>query len=304
MEYCQNARVGYLDNYIQGYKDRAETFQRRNSQSCGRRKLGYTQLIVNGDVTQAGDWPWHVAIYRLDKNSLKYICGGTLISKNYVLTAAHCTTIHGAPLLPEILSVVLGKYNLIGGDVGSIEREVHSITVHEEFTLPYLHNDIALLKLKTEVTFSDYIQPSCLWYKGAYEQLPGHKINGTVVGWGFDQTDSLSSKLNKATFLKLSEGNCIKKNPLLYATILTDKKFCAKGNDGTSPCNGDSGGGFHVFVPDTPQDSSPSAIGSWHVRGIVSVTARRNDAPICDPDQYTVFTDVAKFTDWINKYIS
>ncbi|CAF4956750.1 unnamed protein product [Pieris macdunnoughi] len=302
-EYCQHAEVGYLDSFIQGYKDHAEIQPQRNSPSCGKSKITYTQLIVNGEVTQPGDWPWHTAIYKLDKNNIKYICGGSLISKNFVLTAAHCTTVRGVPLLPELLSVVLGKYNLIGGDVGSEEREVHLIIVHEDFKLPYLHNDISLLKLKTEVTYNDYIQPACLWYKAAFDYLPTNQISGTVVGWGFDVTDNLSPKLNRATLMIVSEGTCIKKNPLLYATVLTDRKFCAGNADGISACNGDSGGGYHVFVPDTPKDNSPNATGSWYVRGIVSLTARRSDAAICDPQQYTVFTDVAKFTNWIDKYV-
>ncbi|XP_045519689.1 chymotrypsin-like elastase family member 2A [Pieris brassicae] len=303
MEYCQHAKVGYIDSYIQGYKDHAEIKPQRNSPSCGKSKITYTQLIVNGEVTQPGDWPWHTAIYKLDKNNIKYICGGSLISKTFVLTAAHCTTVRGKPLLPELLSVVLGKYNLIGGDEGSEEREVHVIIVHEDFQLQYLHNDISLLKLKTEVTYNDYIQPACLWYKAVSEYLPTNQINGTVVGWGFDITDNLSPKLNRATSIMVSEGTCIKKNPLLYATVLTDRKFCAGNADGISACNGDSGGGYHIFVPDTPKDNSPNATGSWYVRGIVSLTARRSDAAICDPHQYTVFTDVAKFTNWIDKYI-
>ncbi|CAG4972203.1 unnamed protein product [Colias eurytheme] len=299
--YCQNAKVGYLDQYIEGYKDHAETKKKLLDQSCGRRKIKYTELIVNGATTQPGDWPWHVAIYRLDKTVVKYICGGTLISKSFVLTAAHCTTIRGAAVLPEILSVVLGKYNLIGGDAESEEREVHSIIVHEDFALKNLNNDIALLKLKTEVTYNDYIQPACIWQASAYERLPTNRVYGTVVGWGFDNTDHLSTQLKSATMPKVSESKCIKRNPVFYATVLNDKKFCAGLNNGTSACNGDSGGGFSVFVPDIPKDSSTN--GAWYVRGIVSLSAKRSDAPVCDPYMYVVFTDVAKYGGWIRKHL-
>lgn len=54
--------------------------------TCGRRKVLHTELIVEGEATKTGDWPWHVAIYRLYKREIKYICGGTLLSKNFVLT--------------------------------------------------------------------------------------------------------------------------------------------------------------------------------------------------------------------------
>ncbi|VVC92716.1 unnamed protein product, partial [Leptidea sinapis] len=126
-QYCQNSSLGYLDDFIQGKKDHAETHRKNLDLKCGRRKIEYTELIVNGLPTRAGEWPWHVAIYRYQQNELKYICGGTLLSKSYVLTAAHCATIRGEPVVPDILSVVLGKYNLIGGDTDSQERAVREI---------------------------------------------------------------------------------------------------------------------------------------------------------------------------------
>lgn len=75
---------------------------------------------------------------------------------------------------------------------------------------------------------------------------------------------------------------------------------------GTSPCNGDSGGGFLVYVQDykpNPSDyrQKGKAPGAYYVKGIVSVTLKsdREDAVVCDPNGYTVFTDVAKYRDWI-----
>lgn len=72
----------------------------------------------------------------------------------------------------------------------------------------------------------------------------------------------------------------------------------------SSPCNGDSGGGYMVFVPDISSDVSPYAPGSYYIRGIVSVAASRNDEAICDPTQYTVYTDVARYILWIKSYVT
>lgn len=44
--------------------------------------------------------------------------------KFFLSAAAHCASERGFPVVAERLSVVLGKYNLYGGDVGSEEREV------------------------------------------------------------------------------------------------------------------------------------------------------------------------------------
>lgn len=76
---------GYLDQQIEGYVTHAET-TRKEPGNCGRRKVTHTELIVNGLATKAGDWPWHVALYRLQRSLIKYICGGTLITNFFVLT--------------------------------------------------------------------------------------------------------------------------------------------------------------------------------------------------------------------------
>ncbi|KAJ2937801.1 hypothetical protein O0L34_g18582 [Tuta absoluta] len=308
LEYCNKFDTGFLDEYITGFKDTAEVQLSVPDESCGRRKIQYTELITNGLKTKAGDWPWHAAIYKLERNEIRYICGGTLLSKTFVLTAAHCATVRGVPVLPEILSVVLGKYslvsivikyNLIGGDVATQEREVHQIIVHEEFTYNRLDNDIALLKLKSEAVFSDYVQPACLWYPDAYKKLPQGNIYGTVVGWGFDHTDKLSPQLRQATMPKVSDVTCIKSNPVFFGTILNKRKFCAGFLNGTSACNGDSGGSFLVFIPDVENPKT----GAWYVRGIVSLSVARSDLALCDSSQYVVFTDVAKYRGWVTDLV-
>lgn len=57
-------------------------------------------------------------------------------------------------------------------------------------------------------------------------------------------------------------------------------------------CNGDSGGGMY-FNED----------GLYRLRGIVSLTVSRSDKNVCDPTQYVIFTDAARFLDWINEQI-
>ena len=50
-----------------------------------------SKRIVNGTKASLGAWPWAVALGLLDGNyGFRAFCGGTLISENYVLTAAHC----------------------------------------------------------------------------------------------------------------------------------------------------------------------------------------------------------------------
>ncbi|KPJ03929.1 Chymotrypsin-like elastase family member 2A [Papilio xuthus] len=304
VEYCKSPNKGYLDSLIIGTKVSAESHLKVPDGSCGRRKVEHTELIVNGADTKPGDWPWHTALYRVKRNLIKYICGGTLLSKTFVLTAAHCTSVRGQPVVPETLNVVLGKYNIAGGDLEAQEKTVQEIIVHDNFDAKQLHNDIALLKLTSEVLFNDYVQPACLWFPTAVEKLTNkEKIIGTVVGWGFDQDNALSTQLRQATMPQISDSDCIKKNPLFYSKLLNNKKFCAGFGNGTSACNGDSGGGFHVFIPDVTGSDFANATGAWYVYGIVSLSVSRRDMPVCDPNQYVVFTKIAEYRGWIQKYV-
>ncbi|RVE42892.1 hypothetical protein evm_012447 [Chilo suppressalis] len=303
VEYCEKPDLGFLDDYIEGYRRTAEIITTVPDDSCGRRKIQHTELIVNGLSTKPGDWPWHAAIYRLENSKINYICGGTLLSKIFVVTAAHCVTSRGNPVLPQTRNVILGKYNLAGGDIAPQEREIYQIIVHQNFDVRTLNNDIALLKLKSEVVYTDYVQPACVWYSAAYKKLPPGTLYGSVVGWGFDQTDDLSPTLQKITIPKQSEATCIKSNPVFFSKLLNNQKFCAGFNNGTSACNGDSGGGFTVFVPDDSGTTAPDASGAWYLRGIVSLSVSKVNVPICDPYQYVIFIDVAKYKGWLDTHM-
>lgn len=82
--------------------------------NCGRLIPDYNPLIVRG-FSANKHWPWHAAIYhevRPASQNVTYKCGGTVISPNSVLTAAHCVCNNSQPLNPAKLLVVLGKFNL------------------------------------------------------------------------------------------------------------------------------------------------------------------------------------------------
>ncbi|XP_052744454.1 chymotrypsin-like elastase family member 2A [Bicyclus anynana] len=298
VELCTQPNVGFLDAYT------ANTVDSETRLDCGRRKVAHTELIFNGEQTKPGDWPWHAALYKFDYPNNKYVCGGTLLSSHFVLTAAHCASVRGVPVVAEVMSVILGKYRLYGGDLGTQEKEVHRIIIHEDFQYRYLHNDIALLKLSTEVSFNDYIQPACLWYSKASAKLLSEEIVGMIVGWGFDSSYTLSRTIRQTQMPMVPDSVCMSSNPNFFTSILNDKKFCAGYRNHSSPCNGDSGSAFQVFIPDSAQQTvNTHSSGAWLVRGIVSLAVSRDDAAVCDPDEYVVFTDVAEYLTWIQNNV-
>ncbi|KPJ03930.1 Ovochymase-2 [Papilio xuthus] len=309
VELCVNPRKGFWKKFVKSTVDDSIPIDLVGGGACGRRKILHTELIVEGEATKAGDWPWHVAIYRLYKREIKYICGGTLLSKNFVLTAAHCASVRGETVIPETLNVILGKHNLVGGDVAVQEKEVFSVILHENFKYQIsLDNDIALLKLRTEVTFTDYVQPACVWSPESHERYPTKEIFGTVsfVKTYFVSTPAQGSLKVAPVIEKLRS-----KRAWLGHVMRRDDDDISKkvirlnvdGYKGTSACNGDSGGGFFVFTPDVRHDDAPNASGAWFLKGIVSLTVSKRNARICDPTQYVVFTDASKYKDWIDKYV-
>uniref|UniRef100_A0A8W7PBN0 Peptidase S1 domain-containing protein n=1 Tax=Anopheles coluzzii TaxID=1518534 RepID=A0A8W7PBN0_ANOCL len=116
--------------------------------------------------------------------------------------------------------------------------------------------------------------------------------NGTIVGFGLSEWDVVSEQLKQATIGVVDPYTCIASDRVVYGTHLTLEMFCGKGQNGVSACNGDSGGGMFFEVS-----------GRWFVRGLVSFTPARGSSGLCDPLKYTVYTDVAKYVEWIKQYI-
>uniref|UniRef100_A0A8C3R2J7 Serine protease 55 n=1 Tax=Cyanoderma ruficeps TaxID=181631 RepID=A0A8C3R2J7_9PASS len=116
----------------------------RSFQTTGKR-------IGTGTDVQPGEFPWLVSI----QSHGKHICGGTIISALWILTAAHCF----ADQLPADLTVA------VGGVDPSLPLEEHSpdsLILHEEFNRSSLQNDIALILLSNPIEFSHEKIPVCL----------------------------------------------------------------------------------------------------------------------------------------------
>uniref|UniRef100_U5EYM3 Putative trypsin-like serine protease n=1 Tax=Corethrella appendiculata TaxID=1370023 RepID=U5EYM3_9DIPT len=264
-----------------------------NSFECGKRKTKISGLIKSGYQALEGTWPWHVAIYRLKiekfNSKWEYSCGGTLLSDKIVLTAAHCLYDGNNILSESSVQVKLGKYRLRVNDAYEITRGVSKLFIHEEYNVSTYRHDIALLQLNESSVFNDYIQPACLWDVDPQTSNSVIGTDGFVNGWGYIENNTLSDTLNQATIPMIDYLTCIESNPYGYPTMLNRFNYCAGYRNGTSVCNGDSGGGMFYKIGN-----------EWQIRGIVSFSELRDDYSfICDAKQYAVFTDVAAHIDWI-----
>ncbi|XP_017768292.1 PREDICTED: serine protease gd-like [Nicrophorus vespilloides] len=85
--------------------------------------------------------------------------------------------------------------------------------------------------------------------------------------------------------------SCVSSKPEFFEKFTTNKTFCAGYKNGTSVCNGDSGGGMFFRNENV-----------WYLRGIVSVSLALQ-RKYCDPHNYVVFTDLAAYIDFVQSNI-
>uniref|UniRef100_A0A3Q3GF38 chymotrypsin n=1 Tax=Labrus bergylta TaxID=56723 RepID=A0A3Q3GF38_9LABR len=138
---------------------------------CGKPPLN--NRIVGGQVAPQGSWPWQVSLHR----SGFHFCGGSLINNQWVMSAAHCFQRTAA----SSLLVYLGRQSQEGTNSNEVSRSVMEIIVHPDYNAVTSDNDIALLKLSSTVTFTNFILPVCLAAPGS-TFFSG--IDAWVTGWG------------------------------------------------------------------------------------------------------------------------
>ncbi|RVE49130.1 hypothetical protein evm_006251 [Chilo suppressalis] len=269
--------------------------ENNNPEQCGKvLRQNPNPLVVGGSPTYEGEWPWQIALYQTQTVDNKYICGGTLVSARHTVTAAHCVTLKGSNRVANknTLTVYLGKHNLRTSVDGVQIRLVSHVLKHPEYNASSYQRDIAILTLRERVQFTEWVQPACLWPDNdlSLKNIVGRK--GSVVGWGFDDTGVATEELSLVEMPVVDTETCIRSYSEFFVRFTSEYTYCAGYKNGTSVCNGDSGGGMVFRIGD-----------SWYLRGIVSLSVARQNEYRCDPSHYVVFTDVARFLPWIQQNI-
>ncbi|KAL1402729.1 hypothetical protein pipiens_005944 [Culex pipiens pipiens] len=212
-----------------------------DSNQCGNRKVLTQNAIQKGQSTYSGAWPWHCAVFHLKNRALEYACGGTLIHRKFVLTADHCVLgDNGYVLTGGRIRVRLGVHRLYLLNTQTWQEHcVHAVHRYGQ-TVPKRKNDIAMLELGTEAEFTDYVQPVCVDQR----KLLAGEI-GTVVGWGYTEYDELADTLQSARIPVIGTIECLESDRDVFGQVLDSSLFCAGFTNGTTVCNGDSGGGLY-----------------------------------------------------------
>ncbi|CAO1412374.1 unnamed protein product [Diamesa serratosioi] len=255
--------------------------------TCGKKETTVLSLIYGGDNIKRGDWPWLVAFYTNIGNSLNFICGGSLISKLHVITAAHCIQDKRSidKRLPATSLFFFGKHNLDDNYETGYQRTIaRKFIVHNDWNIndQAYDADIAIVVLKNQIQFTEYVRPICLWTSSDELNLVVGNV-GVVVGWGKNEYNELNTAFPKMIDAQIvSDSSCLRSSAV-YREITSDRTFCAGGKKG----EGDSGSGLVLFIDN-----------KWFLRGVLSASLTKGNK--CDVDSYAVYTDVAKYGSWIN----
>lgn len=265
---------------------------------CGRRTLTTRGRIVGGKKVEAGSFPWQASLW--NTKSKTHFCGGSLVASRWVVTAAHCVA--GAD--PDDVQVRLGK---IFTDRAEPSREqlisANSILIHPHYDhhRSDYDRDIALIRLKTAVIYTDYVRPICLPLRGndadRYLLRPG--MTGVITGWGdkkqrLPKLAKVLKKMRQADVPVVNQTKCKKANKKY---VVTDNMFCAGYFNGThgDACQGDSGGPLAI----ENSLSLDVANERWVLAGVISWGRGCGGM-----GTYGVYTRVSMFVRWINNQIN
>ena len=169
---------------------------------CGQANRSKRELVVvGGEETEANEYPWQVGL--VSRNGRIPWCGGSLISKRHVLTAAHCT--YGKS--PSQIGVLVGEHDT-SDSVADI-RTVIVITNHPEYSPNNLVNDISIITLSSYITITRTISPICLpWSPWTTTKSYAGDV-ATLTGWGkVSGGGPLSPTLQEADITVASNGDC------------------------------------------------------------------------------------------------
>lgn len=242
-----------------------------NGPECGISRA--QSLIINGTAAAPGQFPWMVYL-KLFKSPVDISrCGGTIITRRHVLTAAHCLVKRDGTL--NKVEVLYGNTNVRK----ATNVDVQKMLIHHRFTYQPLANDIGIVLVKQPFEYSTTVKPVCL------PPSPMNVLGKDAVapGWGMlSPVGPTTDYLQHTTVRVVPDNRC----QTTHKNYNAKSMLCAH-NPFTGTCVGDSGGPLFVKVKNGPFVQ-------------VGITSYGSHPCLRNP---RVFTRVDAFMPWIKAYI-
>ncbi|KAJ3656345.1 hypothetical protein Zmor_015429 [Zophobas morio] len=222
---------------------------------------GSKSRIIGGSPTTIHQYPFAAAI-DVQTPTSKFFCGGTLYTRQFVITAGQC--VDGA------ISFTIHLGSVSRSDPNRLTLSTSEYFLHPDYNPNTLENDIGLIQFRMPIDYTDSIQS--INYL-ALEPLPSfHRV--TTIGWGqtSDASSQLPDVLNAVFVIPLNNNECQE----VYGSQIVDNMVCVEGNYNEGACHGDTGG---------PLVDTYSRYYSVHVG--VSSFVSGNGCESTDPSGYT-----------------
>ncbi|CAH1733739.1 unnamed protein product [Chironomus riparius] len=247
--------------------------------NCGK------AIINDDDSLEQESYPWSAVVM---KNGLGP-CSGVLISEKKVVTAAKCLYKFDEKTEELIAFTKFEIVILLGIDnknsQGKKVTYILDLFIHPDYNINAyeMDADIAVMILRENVKFNQFIQPICL------TDLSVVTSEGVVVSYGqLEPVPKSTNPIQKEIVCKIFENPvCPSKNDA-FSSISSNRTFCGGESKGTGLCFEDIGSGLYVKNAD-----------HFYLRGIVSAVVAAKEG-VCDEDTYALFTDVSEFIKFID----
>ncbi|KAJ8918099.1 hypothetical protein NQ315_011556 [Exocentrus adspersus] len=187
--------------------------------------------IIGGREVTPNSRPFQVALV-IDGG---HFCGGSLISRSYILTAAHCIEGHA------YFQIILGAHNIRESESTQIVLTSTSSTVHPGYNPVTFNNDVGLIRLPNPITLNNNIQTVALAPASSGSFVDAR---ATLTGWGrlSDSSNTVSSTLHIVDLTVMANFWCARNygSEVVIASTICTSGVSTSGSVGG--CDGDSGG--------------------------------------------------------------